>query len=473
MKKKILFVRTYKTLKAGGPVPPLGVLHIASAVMNAFNDAYRIKICHLGVNGFSLYDIEKEIKDFSPDIVGVSALTCEFDLAQIVAEKAKSYDHKITVVIGGPHASLLKGNILKDNVFDIVVIGEGERTFIDLLRVLEEESDLSRVKGICYKKAGEIFTNSPQPYIENLNDFTVSSRAWNLINLRQYSGYQNWNGVNREKVYAPIVTSRGCPFSCSFCRSRDIFGQSFRTRSSENVFQEISDLFHAANVREIHFFDDVFNFDAERVKQICSYIIKSKMKISLAFPNGLRADLMSEELIRLLRQAGTYKINYGIETIHSRSQALINKNLKIDQVENTINQTARAGIITNGYFIVGFPGESSADVRKTIDFAVKSKLNNAYFFKLTDFSIAENSYYDESKFHFYAAEDSRTGGKMKELDMNKLILDAQQQFYLKPGRIIRNFWLSDNKFSFIKNTIESFACMLQAYLERRLIKNHN
>jgi len=467
MAKKILLIRTHKDLNAGGAVPPLGLLYLASSIFRKFNGQYDVKILNTGLNGVSL---DGELARFQPDILGISAMTCESDLMGQAASGAKRLSKKCVVVAGGPHASLAKESLLEDANIDFAVIGEGEETLPELLNALENKADLSGVPGIAYRKEGRPALNPAREPIRDLQAVNIIPRAWGLIDIKAYSGYANWNGVCRNKYYAAVLTSRGCPFKCFFCRSRDTFGSGFRGRRPEDVVDELDFLNKKLGVREIHIFDDVFNYDRQRAMDICRLIIDRKLKIDIAFPNGLRADLMTPDMVDMFKAAGVYKINYGIESASVALQKTLGKGLDIGRVKETIDRTVKAGIITAGYFIFGFPGESRDDIRETIDFAVRSPLDNAYFFKFTDFSTfnkpAVTGQRDLSDLHFHSQEGNGAGIPAAEL--NGFILTAQRRFYCGFKRLWRAFLRTPRKAAFFGSLLSVFSLIISSYLVSKL-----
>jgi len=478
--KKILLVRTFRSVGTGGPVVPLELLYVASAIMKSFKGKYKVKILDIGIGRLDLDDVGGEIESFSPDVIFLNGLIWEADLVHNIAELSKKIKQDTLTLVQGQLPTLAKEYSLKDSNIDYCIIGEAESTVVELLKVLEENGDPSQVKGIIYKRDNQIHGGGLRDYIKDLDQVSISSSAWDLINIREYAKYSNWNGSLKEKFYIPILTSRGCPFDCTFCCNKYVIGKKFRARSPENVFAEIKFLHDKYNVKEIHFFDAVFNYDTERAKEICHLIINSGLKLSLAFPHGIRADIMTEELIGLLKRAGTYKLVYGIETASSRLQKEIKKNLDLRQVKDIIKKTANAGIIVGGYFMLGFPTESYEEIQETINFAVDSDLDLAAFFKVT--------LYDDALRRYQAAMDLVEGGgefplgfedfsyyskkrshaEISAPKLNNAILEAQQKFYLNFSRIGRGLLKFPHKIAFLKNLMNAVALIVQAYLIRSL-----
>lgn len=473
--KRILLIRTYKPLGAGGPVPPLGLLYISSAIKQAFPDQYEIKILDSGIGDFCQNSLMRCLEQFKPDIIGLSTLSCETDLMRDIASISKSADKNCKVIVGGPHATVASNTLLLDQNIDIAVIGEGENTIVELLKSLNATSSLYSVNGIAFRENKKVVLTAARQYI--LAPDNIPFPAWDLINIKQYANFPNWNGIGKEKFYFPVLTSRGCPYQCTYCHN--IFGKKLRIRSPENVLSEIDYLFKKYCVREFHIIDDAFNYDLERAKNLCSAIIASRLKVSLAFPNGLRADKIDSELITLLKKAGAYKINFGFETAQPRLQSLIKKNLDLEKASNTVRKVSNSGIITGGYFMFGLPTETRDDILKTIDFAAESELDVAYFFKVTPYPGSELYNYikqnqkikSEDNFddlHFYSLERSYSQLSVEEL--NSLILFAQQKFYLNIKRFIKGLFKSANKKLYLYNVFNVFGLLIQSYIIRRLKK---
>jgi anaerobic magnesium-protoporphyrin IX monomethyl ester cyclase len=469
MVKKLLLIRTHKNLNAGGAVPPIGLLYLASAVIRKFPRQYEIKIVNAGLMNGSPDLLRNDMASFRPDIAGLSAMTCEADLMAELAGIVKASNKDCVVIAGGPHATLAKEKILEDGNIDFGVIGEGEETLAELLAALGAQGDCSLIRGLALRNNGRPAVTAPRDLINDVDGLDIVPEAWGLIDAKAYGGFANWNGVCRNTYYLPVITSRGCPFKCFFCRSRDIWGGTFRARSPESVVAEIAYVARTFGVKEIHFYDDVFNFDAARAKRICDLIVAAGLRLDLAFPNGLRADLMTADLIRTFKKAGVYKINYGIESASVRIQRTLGKELDIERVEKVIGMTVDAGIIAAGYFIFGFPGETRQDILETIDFAGRSRLDNAFFFKFTDYSAVDKSDLrgqDLSELHFHSSGQGSPGIAAAEL--NELIFRAQQVFYGNFRRLWRSFVRSPRKTSFARDVCRAFPLIILSYLMVKL-----
>jgi anaerobic magnesium-protoporphyrin IX monomethyl ester cyclase len=402
--------------------------------------------------------------------VGISALSCEAALLSKVAAVVKEVcgDHR-PVVAGGPHATVAREALLDDSAVDFVVYGEGEAALVELLRALDGDGDLGEIAGLCWRRDGRPECNEPRPFEGDLDSLPIP--AWDLPDLDAYAKLPNWNGILKGRRYATVSTSRGCPYRCKYCHN--YFGKSLRVRTPENVLAEMEILVAEHGVDEIHVVDDVFNFDAKRAMAICVGVRERIPGVAFAFPNGLRADIMTPELIDALAAMGTYRIVYGVESVTPRLQKETRKNLDLDRASTVIEATSKAGIITGGYFMLGLTGETRDEMMRTIDFAVRSNLDSASFFKATpypgspfyDEALEAGRIKDEQGYegsHFYSTVGSH--GEVEEDELNELMMLAQRRFYMRPSRIWRGLWKSPRKFAYLRNVIGAMALVLQGVL---------
>ena len=470
-KKNILLIRT---TNAEGTIPPLGLLYIASAIRNKneFKE-YNLKIIDFNYEELDDNGFTKKILDFLPDLILLSSLDSEYALFKKLCTLARQTAPKSLLIAGGILASNYHNEIISNKLVDYVVRGEGELTIVELLDAINNNKKLPLVKGITYRENEKVIATPQREFIQDLD--AIPFPAWDLIDLKGYSKIPNWNGILFGKYYAPIMTSRGCVFNCIYCHN--LFGKKIRTRSVENVLSEMKMLYKDYDIREFHIIDDFFNFDLKRVINICKGIIKNKMKIKISFPNGLRADRMDKETLIWLRKAGTYKINYAIETASPRIQKLIKKNLNLEKATHYINETSKLGIITFGFFMFGFPTETVDEMEKTISFAVHSKLDTAKFFKVIAFKNTQLENYTSKKLLSYqqSLQFVNTTAFYDEIinfsdipteTLNSIIVNAHQQFYFKLGRVLRII-IKYRKFEAIKRLCAVYSYVLAKKRENK------
>jgi tRNA A37 methylthiotransferase MiaB len=186
--------------------------------------------------------------------------------------------------------------------------------------------------------------------------------------------------------YLPISLSRGCPYRCTYCHQ--MHGKKFRGHSAEYVLQLVDRAAEQYDIRNFDIIDDIFNYDAGRLQAICEGFI-ARRDVRFTLPNGIRADRLDAEQIRLLSRAGLEYVAIAVETASPRLQKMICKNLQLDKVRGVIEEFARQRVMLSGFFMVGFPTETEEDMRMTIDFALKSSLHNALFFVVSPFEGTE------------------------------------------------------------------------------------
>lgn len=434
--KKVLLLEPPSKEQKATPIP-LGLMYLG-AYLEKFN--HQVKIIDMKVEDISLDKLKKIILDFKPDFFGVRCLTYESPVAYSIANFVKSIIPSCKIIFGGPHAGASPYEIIKNDSIDFVVIGEGELTLSDIVSGKKP----SKINGIVYKKGKKQITTKPREYIQNLDDIPLP--AYHLIDMEKYFITQYTHAFFKaEKRTAQIFTSRGCPFQCIYCHK--IFGKTIRYRSPENVLKEIQILYNKYNVKEIQIEDDSFNVNMNRAKKIMELIEQSGMKIKISFPNGIRADFLDEELAEKMKKAGVYSICFGIESGDLEIQKFINKNLNLDKVKKAIEMTTKKGILTTGYFMLGFLDETKEQMLRTITFAKNSKLHMATFFKVTPYP--NTKLYDLAKArgfkmsnnpedytYTFSTMGNLSLSKLNTEELNKMIKKAYYEFF-SPLRVIR------------------------------------
>jgi radical SAM superfamily enzyme YgiQ (UPF0313 family) len=332
--------------------------------------------------------IREAIAELEPRVIGLSALTSESKSMHRFARIAREAAPDAVVLVGGPHASAYAADVLADPAVDGVVIGEGELTLQEILERLSFGKPWRDVAGLVVRGPdGQPVTNPARAYIEDLD--TLPLPAWDLTDVDAYSKRrgQSLAGLRR---YMPLMTSRGCPYRCTYCH--DIQGKRFRSHSPQYVLRLMDELGERLRVFNFDIIDDIFNFDAERMLSICEGIIERRRNgapIRFTFPNGVRADRLTPAQVDRLAQAGCEYAALAIETATKRLQKQIKKHLRFDKTLPVIEAFHRNDVFAAGFFMLGFPSETEAEVKDTIDFAVRSKLHAAFFFVVTPFRGTE------------------------------------------------------------------------------------
>jgi|YelNatPaOPRAMG01_1025707.scaffolds.fasta_scaffold26679_2 radical SAM superfamily enzyme YgiQ (UPF0313 family) len=436
---KILLVKsTTSYSKHTGTPPPLGIMYLASYLQAGGYDSIRLFDARLYKE--PVKELYKLISEYRPDIVGVSALTLEASYLHTVAYITKSIDINIKVVAGGPYATSTPSTLMNDKNIDVGVIGEGEITFKELLDSYEHDGDLYNIRGIVFKSHNGFITTPSRPYIEALD--TLPYPSWDLIDLNAYFVRRGMSTIGIRR-YMTILTSRGCPFHCTYCHN--IMGKKFRARSVDNVLKEMQVLIEAYHINDFEIIDDISNFDRERFKRILKGIIDKGWKITLSFPNGVRTDMLDEEIIHLMKKAGTSELSVAIETASQRLQKMVKKNLHLEKIKKMIDIAVKDGIFVRGFFMLGFPTETEEELRSTINFACMSRLHEAIFFKVNPFGGTElykqanergklpSSDMNTSNFSYYTTSFNLS--ELSNRKFNRLYTWAYIRFYFSMKRI--------------------------------------
>ena len=425
--------------RARGITPPLGLMYLASYIRQTRGD--EVKIIDMRLSKEPLKEIYHIVNDFKPDIIGISALTLEAPAMYYLAHFVKQISD-IPIIVGGPHATSVPEEVIKYHDIDIVVIGEGEFTFKEILDTYESQAqDLSMINGIAYKDHNDIIINKPKGSISDLDQLPFP--AWDLVKIDRYAVLPSMSTVGY-RPYMVLLTSRGCPFHCTYCHN--IFGKKFRARSVDNVLGEISMLIEQYKISDFEIIDDISNFNKERFKYIMNGIIERGWQVNLSFPNGVRTDLLDEEIICLMKKAGTSEISIAVETVSMRLQKMVRKNLNLDKVKKMIDVCADAGMFIRGFFMLGFPTETEKELKATIDFACKSRIHEALFFIVNPFGGTELSQQVElaGKVPFNIKPEDYdyhsmpfNASNIPDKRLHRLYTLAYIRFYFNPIRIIR------------------------------------
>ena len=422
---------------------PLGLMCLAAYLRKTYQ--YDIKIEDIRLRGNNRFDLESTIHTYAPDIVGISALTHESDTVPRIAECVKRVNANTPVLLGGPHATAYPDKAIQIPGIDYLIVGEGEVAAGQLIERLLHQSDVSDIQGIVYKKDNQVFSTGRAHFIEDLNDLPMP--AYDLISIKAYGNYDSMSRTGL-KNYMSIFSSRGCPFHCIYCHN--IFGKVFRCRSAENLFNEIKHLYDTYQIRAFEILDDIFNLDRNRMIDFCDRIINSGMKVSFAFPNGLRSDLLDELQLSRLRQAGTVFLSFAVETGSPRLQKQIKKNIRLDKIKKNIEIAHALGMHTHGFFMIGFPGETREEMQMTVDFMLASKLHTCALFVVMPFEGTElgaiskemgNGPVTDLTMNYHTKEFVNLTD-VPSAQINRIRRKAWLRFYLNPSRLfalVRDF----------------------------------
>ena len=388
-----------------------------------FSNQHKIHAALEDRGNFVWKEIDRIIRSFNPDVIGVTTMTSKYPMALRIAEMAKLINRDIRVVIGGHHSSIFGPKLVSNENIDFAVIGEGEMTFLELInRLCDARPDFSRINGLVYKEGGRIITNSPRELLSNLDVLPIADRDL-MIN----EGYVSENN---------IMASRGCPFNCSYCGAQVIWKRKVRHRSVPNIIREIEYLFQRGPSRNINFWDDTFTGDRRYVAELTTALKKFK---GLTFSCITRLDVIDRETLDQLKAAGCTIILFGIESGNNKILRKIDKKMTREMIQQKTALLNAAGIPWLGFFIMGYPGETKEQILETLAFM--KGLNPSYaeiniFNPLPGTKIWDeletqgrvSSDLDFSQHSQSSTENFFTGGSMTRQEFKELALFMAREF---------------------------------------------
>ena len=398
----------------GSSMPPLGILFLAAVLER---EGYDVEVVPADILRLSWNEIAKKIDDFKPDIVGITTTTENrfesFKLARI----AKETNPKIITLLGGPHISMAREDTIKHRKeVEIVSIGEGENTIIELAKALETGDSLEKVKGLIFRdEENEIIFTGERPKIDDLDTLPLPAR--HLIPMEKYNFYMETKDGRKRKAQN-IMTSRGCPFNCYFCATPINWGRRVRGHSVERVIEEIEFLIEHYGAEFIWFYDDTLNYNPKRLNKLMDIIIERKYDIK--FANEFRIDAIDKPLLEKMKRAGLEIGYFGIEAGASRVRRnIVKKNFEIEKAYQFLKWSKELDFIPGPFFIFSHHTETWEEAKETIDIIGKVKDINPN----ADISVAILHIYPGTPLEFIAKEEGilpKDFSWSKEEDMKRV-----------------------------------------------------
>lgn len=411
-KTKTMDINTTKVLLINAPVFekdhiitsvyfPMGLLYLGTVLRKNNIDVKILDISNY-CNNHSFKDAQKHISttviNYNPTIVGIGCtFSGAFKSLKLIAEGIKQLIPKAPIVIGGIHPTVFPKEILtKYKFIDFVVIGEGEETFLKLVRSISNKKKRINLDGLAYRDKGKINITPKTKYIENLDILPFVD--YSLIDIKNYQiDTSQWYSPKKIKIGQPftIISSRSCPNRCTFCSMRLVHGSSIRFRSPKNVLDEMEKLYKEYNVRYFQFMDDNITFNKQRILDICRGIKERKMQIQFDTPNGMAIKLLNKEIINALVGAGLVYTSLGIE---SGSEYIRNvemkKGLKTKDIYKIVKLCAKhKKLFVKGFFIIGMPGETKKTLDETYQMIKKLSLDKIGMYFVFPYPGTELFYY--------------------------------------------------------------------------------
>ena len=447
---------------------PLGIGYIAAVLrMNGFED---LRVVDSPALKYGFEDVRREVRKFQPDIVAITAKTPLIRKAARVAEIVKA-ESGATVVLGGIHPSSMPDQCAQIPGIDVVVRGEGEYGMLDLAKAVRDnvpKEEWKKIAGITYRYGGKTISTLPRPPIADLD--TLPFPAWDLFPVGKKGAYKQHVGEMED--FMTMVTSRGCPWQCIYCEnSMDaLFGRTYRYRSAENTVREVETILDRYGSKEIVFYDDLFTVNQPRVRKFCNLIIKKGLKFNWKIES--RVDLVTPDLLALMKKAGCSEIAYGVETGSEVILKEIHKQSSLPQAVKAFKMTKEAGIDSLAYMMIGFPSETRKTINMTIQFAkslnpdyVEWAIATPYPKTLLHELAKKEGLIEEGDWEKYCFTGDRAQPVMRTIELSPIELKSElarcvRSFYLRPNFILKHL-LKSYKWSVLKRNISGLRQVLK------------
>ncbi len=346
------------------PAPSLGASYVAAAFEAAGSE---VKIIDYIVARYTQEKLKKELDTFNPDIVGATSVTMNFPVAVDIIKTAKRHNPSIITMMGGPHVSFdAAGTLQTYPEIDLLVVGEGERTIMELMPRIMDNREWANIKGIAFRQNGKVVITEPRELIDDLDSLPLPAR--HLLPLSRYHALG---------FPVSIITSRGCPHSCIFCLGRRMLGNRSRHRQASLVVDEIERILSYGFSR-INITDDLFTSGKAKVREICEEIRSRRLKF--AWSAFSRCNTTDRETFEIMHAAGCDSVSFGIESGNPEMLKRIKKGITLELARKAVNACKEAGIAPHASFMVGLPGESPETLRDTQEFAKSLDIIHGYHF---------------------------------------------------------------------------------------------
>jgi len=373
-----------RTIELPVITPPLGIMSLAAYLRERL--PLTIRLIDQRLENATTTDLVRAAVDFEADVVGLGTLTPMAYLLPELTQKIRQALPKALIVLGGAHVAAFGASALEDIEADTAVPGEGEIALEKILEAHAGGGGFGHIPGLIWRDpSGEIIVNPGAiPYIEDLDSLPFP--AYDLIDFSKYWRFETMVNMPPRR-YAGFFSSRGCPYRCIYCHC--IFGKHFRAQSPERIVAEIEHWQSIYGTKVVEFYDDTFNYDSGRVMEFCQLAIKRNLGLKIAFPNAIRGDILTPEIVEALVDAGLYYTACALETATPRLQKYIGKHLNISRFLEGVDMLARRGVFTYGFTMLGFPTETEEDLLRTINTTCGSMLHATSFFTVTPFPGTE------------------------------------------------------------------------------------
>lgn len=340
--------------------PTLSLLTIAAM---AEKHGHQVELLDLSYMQYDYNFVREKIAAGKPDVVGITGTTPLMNQIRDISCLAKSISKNILTIAGGAHVSALPRESVLESMLDLVVIGEGENTFTEVLN----GTNLKEIKGIAYRDGENVIRTMPRPFIENLDELPMP--AWHLYDSKNYE-HRISRLLARRRPLTMAEFSRGCVFKCDFCASKNTMALGYRKKSPERCAEEVRRMHHFG-YREFALADDIFTSDNHWASEVAEAITRTGVDLAWTCTNGIRVESAEAGLFRKMKKAGCYRVSFGFETGNEEVLKSFGKGgaATIKKGREAVRMARKAGLDTNGYFMLGLSPDTEKSMQDTIDYA--------------------------------------------------------------------------------------------------------
>lgn len=468
------------------PVPPLGILYIGTFLKENGHEAWVYD-----VNSKKEEEILQEIKKRNPDIIGLTSMTTNYDITKKFNKRLRKVCPYAYYCWGGIHATALPIDTMEENKLDFLIYGEGEETILDVCNRIKEKKrnkkrgiNLQNVKGVYYYHEGKIIRNLPRPFIEDLDSLPFPDRTL-LKNFKAYLAPPGLIRLQYHKSTTSMFTSRGCCYNCIFCASKLVLGRKIRKRSPKNIIDEMRYLNKTFGITGINFFDDTFGTDKGWVKKFCEEFKKSKL--DMIWCCQTRVNIAQDlETLCLIKDAGCMQVDIGCESGSDKILKVLKKGITTKMILKSFHNLKKLKIASFCTFIVGSPGETKEDIKKTAELAKKAPHGGVSFLILVpypgsplykmakeqDWFVEKNVKFDE-RWTNKESDIPVMEASFKAKELVKIRTQLENKFFLRNNLTIALSFLKDPRYFFkILRIILTNPTYMSSALKKRKLKDY-
>jgi radical SAM superfamily enzyme YgiQ (UPF0313 family) len=424
---------------AAQPQMPLGILYVGAALEKV---GHEVAVLDGDVDCMGPAEISEYTGTWGAELVGVSATTPVYAMASQILAQVKADHPSVATVLGGFHLTALPQKTMEESPADFGVYGEGDQTIIELAAALTTGSDAGAIPGLLYRQDGGVHMTAPRPQLDDLDRLSFPAR-----HLLRHGRYL-WSVPGKGLVpVTTIMTQRGCPFRCVFCGVRTIFPR-VRYRTIEQVVDELEHITTDLGIHHVQFSDDTLTLNSDKAVAMCEEI--KRRKLDITWEGYTRADCITKELLKQMKDAGLVRLSFGVESGDQRILDAIKKGTTLEQYRRAYDWCDELGLETRCSVMLGHPFETRETVQKTVDFVCSLKIHQAYINIATPYpgtallELARQGYGGLQLLTEDWAEYRRYGNAVMAMndlsreDLIRLQKAAYLRFYLRPAIIWKN-----------------------------------